>query len=163
MLRYIESQEEFDRYSDYFKGVDSFTKMDISTSRSLIFYPRLWLLKQALKYHFKFGPYDPTKEGLEIKFACESAEDVGARLEFMGSELDQQTRDAIYHETRFNLPSYLIERIKKHDTRWAVEREAMIANVAKSGYRTWIEKSCDEYMTNWYIQNLALFFPHLKK
>ena len=80
-----------------------------------MFYPRIWLLKQCLKFHFNFGNYDPTREGLEIKFACESAEDVGAKLEFLGSELDQETRDAIYHETRFNVPSYLWEYVKSAD------------------------------------------------
>ena len=86
--------------------MDSFKNMDISYARALMFYPRIWLLKQCLRFHFNLGSYDPTREGLEIKFACESAEDVGAKLEFLGSELDQETREAIYHETRFNLPAY---------------------------------------------------------
>ncbi len=115
ILRFVENQEEFDRYKSYFNNVDSFKNMDMSYARALVFYPRIWLLKQCLRFHFNFRNYDPTREGLEIKFACESAEDVGAKLEFLGSELDQETRDAIYHETRFNLPSYLWQYAKSSD------------------------------------------------
>jgi len=31
------------------------------------------------------------RPGIEIKFACEEAEKVGAKLEFLGAELDQLT------------------------------------------------------------------------
>ena len=37
--------------------------------------------------HFGFGfDYDFTRPGLEVKFACESADKVGAKLEFLGPE-----------------------------------------------------------------------------
>lgn len=39
------------------------------------------------KYHFNI-PFNPFRPGLEVKFACEEAENVGAKVHFLGPELD---------------------------------------------------------------------------
>lgn len=44
------------------------------------------------KMHYRFGhDFNFLRPGLEAKFACESAEKVGAKLSFLGAELDQAT------------------------------------------------------------------------
>jgi len=49
---------------------------------------RLGLYKRLFNFHFGFTKeVDFMRPGLEMKFACESAEKVGANLEFMGPEL----------------------------------------------------------------------------
>jgi len=53
---------------------------------------RLAIYDVIFRYHFGFNKeFAPMRPGLEIKFACEAAEKVGAEINFMGSELDQST------------------------------------------------------------------------
>lgn len=74
-----------------------------------MFLARLYFYHFFFKLHYRFGfDFNPLRPGLEAKFACESAEKVGAKLSFLGAELDQQTWQRLYHEARFNLPQYLI-------------------------------------------------------
>ena len=56
--------------------------------------------------------------GLEVKYACEEAERLGVPLEFMGPEMNKITWTRLYHETRFNLPHYIIRRIQYHLSPW---------------------------------------------
>jgi hypothetical protein len=57
-------------------------------------------------WHFKI-PFDFLRPGLEIKFACEEAKNVGAKLEFLGAEFNQVTWNRLYHETRATMFSYI--------------------------------------------------------
>ena len=61
------------------------------------------------------------RPGLEIKFACEAAEKVGAEIKFLGSELDQLTWQRLMHETRFNVPHYVMKRFQYLQSRWTNE------------------------------------------
>jgi hypothetical protein len=64
------------------------------------------------KFHFAIPQsFTFLKPGLEVKYACEEAEKSGAKLEFLGAELNQETWERLYHETRMNFPSYIIARI----------------------------------------------------
>ena len=58
---------------------------------------------------------------MEIKFACEAAEKVGAQLLFLGPELDIETWDRLQHETRLNLPHYLLKRLNYMQTTYSEE------------------------------------------
>jgi hypothetical protein len=60
---------------------------------------------------FKFGnEFRPERPGLEAKFACEAAEEVGAKLHFLGAEFNSETQKRIAHETRMNAVAYLARR-----------------------------------------------------
>jgi len=48
--------------------------------------------------------------GLEIKFACEAAENIKADLKFFGHEINPVTYERLYHETRMNAIYYLLKR-----------------------------------------------------
>lgn len=48
--------------------------------------------------------------GLETKFACEEATKLGSKLYFLGPEMDVLTWERLMHETRFNVPQYLLRR-----------------------------------------------------
>ena len=53
---------------------------------------RLGIYKRLFNFHFGFtSDVDFMRPGLEMKFACESAEKVGANLEFMGATLCNKT------------------------------------------------------------------------
>jgi len=108
LLRYVETQEEFDRYSKDFSHVDTFKDMGLSNIRAMVAFPRLWFIKKLARWHYRFGTeYDPLQAGLEMKYACEAAEDTGAKLGFMGGELNAEARHALVHETRHNLFHFL--------------------------------------------------------
>lgn len=61
------------------------------------------------------------RPGLEVKLACEAAEETGAQIHFIGSELDSKTWDRLHHETRFNVSQYIIRLCQYADTFWAGE------------------------------------------
>ena len=45
-----------------------------------------------MKIHWQIpNDMNVLRPGIEIKFACEEAEKVGTKLEFLGAELDQKT------------------------------------------------------------------------
>jgi len=62
------------------------------STRRWMFLGRLFIYNWLWRSHFMFGSnFRMEQPGLEVKFACESAEKVGARLQFLGPELDQNT------------------------------------------------------------------------
>jgi hypothetical protein len=111
----------------------------------------MWLYTKVWKMHFGFGNTDFTRPGLESKFACESAEKVGANLEFMGAEADQKTWQRLLHETRFNLPEYLLKRFQYHTSFYSDEVREMRAKIALVGPSAFTEKCVDSYAINWFI------------
>lgn len=62
------------------------------SSRKFISLARLWLYQQAYMWHFGFSrDYDFMRPGIEVKLACEAAEQAGAQLHFAGNEIDDRT------------------------------------------------------------------------
>ena len=90
MLKYCDSQEEMDNYAVNLDRESNFKDIDYYWStRKWLFLSRLWLYAKVWKIHFGFRSVDWTRPGLEVKYACESAEQVGAKLQFLGPELSQ--------------------------------------------------------------------------
>lgn len=58
------------------------------------------------KSHYQI-PFNFVRPGLEIKYACEEATKVGAKTYFLGPELNGDTWNRLYHETRTTVFSYL--------------------------------------------------------
>jgi hypothetical protein len=93
-LKYVNSQEEFrpyaedlDSYANQKKNIDYYWP-----TRQFIFRTRLWLYKAAMQFHYRFGPeFNFTQPGLEVRNACQSAQKVGAKLTFLGSEMNRET------------------------------------------------------------------------
>mmetsp|Transcript_11697 Transcript_11697/g.11615 ORF Transcript_11697/g.11615 Transcript_11697/m.11615 type:complete len:88 (-) Transcript_11697:461-724(-) len=82
----------------------------------------MWLYGTLFRWHFNFGPnFNFLMPGLEIKYACEAAEKVGADLKFLGPELDVVTWQRMLHETRFNIPHYLLKRFQYSVSPWVHE------------------------------------------
>jgi len=60
--------------------------------RKLIFVARIAMYYTTFQYHYRFGhDFKFWLPGLEMKYACEAAENVGADLKFLGAELDPVT------------------------------------------------------------------------
>ena len=73
------------------------------------------------------------KPGLEIKFALEEAEKIGAKIRFLGPELDGETWSRLHHEKRMNVTSYLYSRLKMSGNYfWGMERAETIARLHNS-------------------------------
>ena len=111
-LQYVDSQAEMNHYNkelDRHSNLSSFCYY--WNNRRWLGLLRLTLYKSLFRYHFGFkDDFDLMRPGLEMKFACESAERVGANLEFMGSSLCKTTWSRLLHETRFNVPEYFMKR-----------------------------------------------------
>jgi pheromone shutdown protein TraB len=92
-LRYVDSQEEFTTYG---KDLD---KYDIAkwmhyykATRKYLFLGRLLSYYGLFQSHFRFGSdFNFFRPGLEVKYACEAAQQTGAKLTFLGSELNSPT------------------------------------------------------------------------
>jgi len=91
LMGYVDSQQEMNLYND---SLDKYTQMKNFSmwgpTRSLLFWSKFYMYGALFKWHFRFpsANFNPTRPGLEIKFACEEAEKLGARTYFLGAEYD---------------------------------------------------------------------------
>jgi hypothetical protein len=109
-MKYVNSQEEMTRYNSRLQGY-------LGQSESYMWWPgrtwmqmtRLGLYSTLMQRFFKHSSrFD--LPGLEVKYACEAAEKVGAKIEYLGAEFDTSTTKRLAHETRMNLIDYVIKR-----------------------------------------------------
>lgn len=89
-----------------------------------MFWTRFYLYAALYKMHFRIpNTFNWFRPGLEIKLACEEANNVGAKIHFMGPELDQVTWMRLFHETRMNGIHYLWKRFSMWSNHfWELER-----------------------------------------
>jgi len=92
-LQYVDSQEEFSKYGpDLDKYCNGKWIEFYLASRKFMFMTRIAIYEKLFKFHFRFGPdFAFLRPGLEIKNACEAAQEVGAKTTFLGSELNMDT------------------------------------------------------------------------
>ena len=93
IMKYVDSQEEMNKYSAELDRHSNMKTIDYYWSnRRWSQLLRLGIYNALFRNHFGFmADFMPMRPGLEIKFACEAAEKVGANIEFMGPELCQNT------------------------------------------------------------------------
>ena len=165
LLQYVDSQEEMNKYSSRLGRY-------LGRSESYIWYPgRNWL--QMLRWgmyttlfrnFFRFGhDFRFERPGLEIKYACEAAERVGAKIHFLGGELDHKTRMQLAHETRMNLVDYFVKRFQWRDSQWIAENVNNRTKISLVGPAAFTEKCLDQHQINWYTQACATFLPQFKR
>lgn len=105
---------------------------------------RLWIYYWLFQFHYRLGfDFDFTMPGLEVKFACEEAEKLGAKIHFLGPEMDQLTWNRLYHETRFNVGHYLMKRYQYYLTPWIDELESNRQKVHQAGPKIFTEQCLD--------------------
>ena len=112
-MKYVESQEEMTQYNTRLQRY-----LTPGGNESYLWYPgRTWLQMFRLgmytylfRQFFRFGDIRFELPGLEVKYACEAAEKVGAQIQYMGSECDVNTNKRLAHETRNTFISYLRNR-----------------------------------------------------
>lgn len=160
----VDNQDEFDEYNKrFFEQIDEF-KVDTSTVRGIIFAARLAMFNLALRWTYRTGEhFQFHRPGLEIKYACEEAEKLGADLQFLGPELNNITWHRLYHETRLNVPQMLFNRWKVSGTRWTTEFKNNHQKLQLTTPASYVETCCDQYLINWYIKSLELLCPEFKK
>jgi len=134
-------------------------------SRAPVFWFRFYTYMAAFKLHFRIpNNYTFLKPGLEVKFACEEAEKLGANLQFLGTEFDEKTWSRLYHETRMNFPQYLWKRLTYNGhAAWHKEKADLINRMSNCEPHQFTERCLDQYLVNWYIQSMGVFFPRLKQ
>ena len=108
--------------------------MILFSDRTSSFRFRLLSYLGCVKLHYRipsnWGFYKP---GLEVKFALEEAEKVGANVHFMGPTFNKTTWTRLMHETRLNLTHYLFKRAEYFGHHfWAKERAETNARVQNS-------------------------------
>ena len=101
--------------------------------------------------------------GLEVKYACEAAEKVGAKIHFMGAELNSDSAKRLAHETRLTLLDYLRQRFMHKNSLWTYERNNNQQKQLLVGPAAYTEKCMDQNQINWYVAATATFFPHFKR
>ena len=164
LIQNVTSQEEFNIYQDKFLSKVDKWPLDSSFFRGIVFWSRIWMMKMYLKInfysgsHFKF--YIP---GLEIKYACEAAEKVGAKLMFLGPELNNVAWHRLYHETRINIPQTVMNTWRYLGTRWTTEARTENQKLELTTPSSFSEVWADSYLINWYIKRLEILVPSLKR
>jgi len=81
-----------------------------NSTRQNIFWPRHYAYMALFNHHFRLSA-NYQKPGLEVKFALEEAEKLGAKTYFLGANLDQRTWHSLFHETRTTVPHYFFKRL----------------------------------------------------
>jgi len=126
------------------KGVAQKSNDYYFSQRKWLFLTRISIYLALFRWHFRFGSnFTFLRPGLEAKYACEAAEAVGANLLFAGNELDGSTWKRLYHETRMNLPEYLIKRYQYHSSFWSDELTCNRAKLGLVGPRAFTEECLD--------------------
>lgn len=112
LLQFVDSQQEMRFYNKalekalYFEWLEAFWG-----ARKVVFLARFYMYMQTFNFHFRFGnDFRFWLPGLEMKYACETAEKNGIKLGFLGAEFNSVTIERCYHETRMNVPHYLMKR-----------------------------------------------------
>lgn len=164
LMEGVHSQQDFNKYDEAILGDIKELKLDQSYYRGAVFNFRMFLLRNLLKYHYSlpeaFKFYRP---GLEIKYALEEAEKLGADLHFLGPELNNITWRRLYHEHRLNPWNYLLRNIQNINTRWDNEYRTFKAKMQLTEPAQLVESGLDRFDVNWYIKSLEMSFPYLKK
>ncbi len=125
---------------------------------------RFYITYFTMQFHFRFGfDFKFWLPGIEMKFACEAAEKVGSQLHFLGAEINPTTYERLQHETRMNLPQYIFRRAQYFESKWTDELKANRQKIEQAGAKTFTEKCLDQYLINWYIATLEVFFPRVKE
>lgn len=61
-------------------------------SKSALFKLRAWMYYNLFHMHFRINRgFNFLRPGLEVKYACEAANETGADIEFAGPELNRQS------------------------------------------------------------------------
>ena len=123
LARYVDSQEEFNRYMDTFEKYQRNRWLEYFWStRKFVFMARFSLYYVLFQWHYRWGhDFRFWRPGLEVKFALEAAEKVGAKVNYLGTELNSETWDRLYHETRMNAPHYIAKRVNYMMSPWSEE------------------------------------------
>lgn len=122
LLQFVDSQEELSRYENYLNKESNRWLEYYWSTRKFLFLARWALYYQTFQLHFRFGhEFKFWLPGIEVKYACEAAERVGANLKFLGQEMNQLTQERLYHETRLNFPHYIWRRFQYHQSPWIEE------------------------------------------
>lgn len=95
--------------------------------------------------HFRFpsswGFYKP---GLEVKYALEESEKLGAKTYFLGPHFDKKTWSRLQHETRLNFTEYIYKRLQYAGNMfYGLERAEANARVQNSTGSQYSEKCLD--------------------
>jgi pheromone shutdown protein TraB len=162
-MKYVDNQEEFDEYNDELEkfqfiktpeeyyGVNK-TKAILQTGAAV------------KRINTTFGVnYDFHLPGLEVKYACDEAEALGARLLFAGHEFDQVTWERLIHEKRINLRLNNIVNKIQLGKRWRKELYDNIIKIETNSSSQFVEKALDQEMVAWYIQCLDKLYPWFKR
>ena len=93
MLKYVNSQDEMRQYDSMLDKMSVSRWTDIYwASRKFIQLARLYMYQQLYLWHFGFSKdFSFMRPGLEVKLACEAAEQTGAHIHFAGNEIDNDT------------------------------------------------------------------------
>jgi hypothetical protein len=91
MLQFVDSQEEFNSYGKYLDKYSLFNSFGMwNPGRALIFWGRFYMYSALFNNHYKI-PFNFLRPGLEIKYACEEATNVGSKTYFLGAEFNGET------------------------------------------------------------------------
>ena len=166
LLEYVDSQEEFSQYSDKLDKYLSMKSFNIwDPTRAPLQWLRLKMYSFLAGWHFQIpSNYKVFNPGLEIKFACEEAEKLGAKTYFLGAESCQNTWLRLYHAKDMNVLHYLKQRVTfLGKVSWDCERKEAIHRMQNSEPSQFSERCVDPYLLNWFIQSSDVFFPAIKR
>lgn len=143
----------FPRYS--YKG---------STMGSIIFEMRYFSWLYTLNFLMGTGTdFHPLQPGLEVKYACESAQQVDADIEYLGTAFDQRYLDELQIEKRLNFfTTYYNYLAADANATYNAEHRTQLDLLYAEGPESYAE-SIDDETASWWIAFLRRMSPIQKK
>lgn len=145
-------QSELDTYSHWMDKYTTMKSIDYwGSTRSILFKARFYMYLGLFNNHYKI-PFNFVRPGLEMKYACEEAANVGAKTYFLGPEFNQDTWLRLHHETRTTLLSYVKNYFAYSGLYgWTAEKKDIINRLQNSEPSQFTEQCADPYLMNWFV------------
>jgi hypothetical protein len=144
-MKYVENQEEMTQYNKSLEGYLSRQESYLwPAGRSWLQMFRLGMYSTLFQLFFFRGQnvrFD--MPGLEIKYACEAAEQVGANVHYLGAELDTNSKKKLAHETRMTLIDYISKRWQWRGSLYIRENRNSQIKMETVGLSAFTEKCVD--------------------
>lgn len=164
-IKDVSSQEEMNVYNDVLRKTYNWQiESGMRTFRNLVFWLRFysWLaaVNCAKAFNSDFHPFLP---GLEVKYALEEAEKLGANVVFGGMAIRNSDLQALKIETRFDPLNVTLNFVKTYlQTKWRRERADLFFASNVIGGEAFAE-SFDRYRAAWCVKFFERISPHQKR
>eukprot|EP01016_Furgasonia_blochmanni_P050714 TRINITY_DN787_c0_g1_i2.p1 TRINITY_DN787_c0_g1~~TRINITY_DN787_c0_g1_i2.p1 ORF type:complete len:497 (-),score=170.05 TRINITY_DN787_c0_g1_i2:700-2190(-) len=161
-VKNVDSQQELNHYNLLLNGAYEFKYPN--NARGLIFklrlYPWLFFLNWFNRFPADFHPFTP---GLEMKYAVEEAQKLGANVHFAGLEINPEILNGLALEKRMDLLPFFVRSYRAINNKlWDREAKDTWKLLETVGGEAFAE-NIDKFRANWFVKLFEKMAPLQKR